>query len=64
MVKKEQPSIDPVDNSVVAALGNIHGQEINIRRGKFQYYPFLVIENALYLDNLEGVHIKKTHPVV
>ena len=32
--------IDPVENSVVAALGNIHGQESNTRRIKFLYYPF------------------------
>ena len=31
--------IDPVENSVVAALGNRHGQESNTRRVKFQYYP-------------------------
>ena len=32
--------IDPVENSVVAAPGNIHGEESNTRRVKFQYYPF------------------------
>ena len=32
--------IDPVENSVVAALGNIHGQESNTRRVTFQYHPF------------------------
>ena len=32
--------IDPVKNFVVAALGNIHGQESNTRRLKFQYNPF------------------------
>ena len=34
-----QVGIDPLENYVVAALGNTHGQESNIRRGKFQYYP-------------------------
>ena len=28
--------IDPVENSVVATLGNTHGQESNTRRGKFR----------------------------
>ena len=37
---REQPSIDPVENSVVAALGNTYGQESNTRRVKFQYYTF------------------------
>ena len=32
--------IDPVENSVVAALGKTHGQESNTKRVKFQYYPF------------------------
>ena len=32
--------IDPVDNSVMAALGNTCGQESNTRRSKFQYLPF------------------------
>ena len=32
--------IDPVKNSVVAALGNMHGQESNTGRVKFQNYPF------------------------
>ena len=32
--------IDPVENSVVAALGNTYGQESNTRRVKFQYNPF------------------------
>ena len=32
--------IDPVENSVVATLGNTHGQESNTRRVKFQYYNF------------------------
>ena len=32
--------IDPVENSVVAALGNTLGQESNIRKVKFQCYPF------------------------
>ena len=33
--------IDPVENYVVAALGNTHGQYMsNTRRVKFQYYPF------------------------
>ena len=35
-----QVCIDPVENSVVAALGNTHGQESNTRRVKFQSYPF------------------------
>ena len=30
--------IDPIDNPVVAALGNAYGS--NTRRVKFQYYPF------------------------
>ena len=29
-----------VEDSVMAALGNTQGQESNIRRVKFQYYPF------------------------
>ena len=32
--------INPIENSVVAALGNTHGQESNTRRVKFQNYPF------------------------
>ena len=32
--------IDPVENSVVAALGITHGQESNTGRAKVQYYPF------------------------
>ena len=32
--------IDPVENSVVAALGNIHGEDSNTTRVKVQYYPF------------------------
>ena len=32
--------VHPVENSVVAALGNIHGQESITRRVKFQYHPF------------------------
>ena len=36
----ESYGIDPVENSVVAALGNTHVQESNTRRVKFQYYPF------------------------
>ena len=32
--------IDPVENSVVAALGNTHGQESNTRRVKIQYIFF------------------------
>ena len=32
--------IDPVENSVVAALGNTYGQESITRRVEFQYYPF------------------------
>ena len=32
--------IDRVENSVVAALGNMHDQESNTRRAKFQYYHF------------------------
>ena len=35
-----QVRIVPVENSVVAALGNTHVQESNTRRVKFQYYPF------------------------
>ena len=31
---------DPVENSVVAALGNTHVQESDTRRIKFKYYPF------------------------
>jgi hypothetical protein len=37
--------IDPVEDSVVAALGNTHGQESNNKSVKFQYYTFLVIKN-------------------
>ena len=32
--------IDPVENSVVTAVWNTHGQESNTIRGKFQYYSF------------------------
>ena len=32
--------MDPVENSVVAAVGNTHGQERNTGRVKIQYYPF------------------------
>ena len=32
--------IDPVENSVGAALGNTDGQESNTRKVKFQYHPF------------------------
>ena len=32
--------IDPVENSVVASLGNINCQESNTRKVKFQYDPF------------------------
>ena len=32
--------MDQVENSVVAALGNTHGQDSNTKRVKFQYYPF------------------------
>ena len=38
--KVEQASIDPVENSVVAALWNTHGQASNTTRVKFQYHPF------------------------
>ena len=38
--------IDPVQNYVVAALGNTHGQKSNTRRVKFQYCFFFVIENG------------------
>ena len=34
--------IDPVDNSVVAGLGNTHGQVSNIRRVKFKSIFFIV----------------------
>ena len=33
-------NVDPVENSIMAVLRNIHGQESNTRRVKFQYYPF------------------------
>ena len=32
----------------MAALVNTHGQESNTRRGKFQYYPLLLIEKVVY----------------
>ena len=32
--------IDPIEDSVVAALGNTHGQESNNKRDKFQYNTF------------------------
>ena len=38
-ILRAEPKGFPVENSVVAALGNIHGQESNTRIDKFQYYP-------------------------
>ena len=41
--------IDPLENYVVAELGNTHGQESNTRR--VSILSFLVIENAKYRLN-------------
>ena len=45
----------------MAALGNTHGQESNTRRGKFQYYPLLLIEKVVY-STLEHLYpVLKKH---
>ena len=45
------------EKSIVAALEDT-GQESNPKRGQFQYYPFLLIENVSVLGQEEGYTVK------
>ena len=55
--------IDPVEASVVAALGTMHGQKSNTRRDKISMVSFLVIENGQYIPSHDNrVRLKSGTP--